>query len=113
MCWNKLHRLKFRGGQTTARQGVLCGPPTLLETSMYLIQYDRGGCTCRTIEPKTIEVIIERDATQFLVCTDAFSIQLEGDDLFLRGYCMILSSCKLYHCMQLLQNLKHWPLANS
>ena len=61
------------GAQTTARgphaarQSILCGPPTLAETFIYLILYDRGAHTYRTKEPKTLEAVIERAATQFLV----------------------------------------------
>ena len=54
-------------GSHAARQSISGGPLTLIETSMYLIEYDRGGRTCRTIELKMIEAIIERGATQFLV----------------------------------------------
>ena len=39
------------------------GPPTLIETSMYLIYYDRDSRTCHIKKPKTIEAIIERTYT--------------------------------------------------
>ena len=54
-------------GSHAAGQSISCGPPTLIETFMHLIEYDRGGRTCRTKELKMIEAIIERGATQFLV----------------------------------------------
>ena len=44
-----------RGGQTTASQIILCGPSTLVETSINLIHYDRGSHTCRAKEPMTLE----------------------------------------------------------
>ena len=56
-------------GIITVEQGeraAACGPPTLVETSIHLIYNDRGGHTCIK-KQKTLEAIIERAATQFLV----------------------------------------------
>ena len=44
-----------------------CGRRTLAETSIYLIECDRGSHTCRTEEPKTFQVTIERAATHISV----------------------------------------------
>ena len=59
--------------------------------------------TYHTKKPKTLEAIIERAATQFLVRIDTFFVQIEGDYLFWRHH---FQSYVIGHCKKLSQDFK-------